>query len=247
MQTLLCLHSVPDHTPFSSCFWIPFHSFSDFLGWWPKSRHMRPYESWKISKDPLILKTPLENQTELTRPIREPQLLLHVRVLTIASTRCNLMCPITYPHSSHLTWPFSSILRGWLFLAFFFQLYLSLLSMILLDQVHFSLYFSASSADSLSSVLPRVLPSALFLLHSLPRCDPLLLVRLPATGWTCVSRLSLHLLISSLAQSPTCWMVPHGHPFMSSNENILNETKIPQMKPIACLAPVSWFSLFLCF
>ena len=187
MHTPLCLHFVPDHTPFSSCFWIRFHSFSYFLGWWRKSRHMRPYESCKISKGPLILKTPLENQTELTRPIRGPQLLLHMRVFTVALKRCNLMCPITYPHSSYPTGPFSSILCGWLLLALFFQLYLSWLSMILLDQVHFSLSFSATSADSLSSVLPWVLPSARFLLHSLSGCNPLLLVQLSATGWTCVS------------------------------------------------------------
>lgn len=187
MHTPFCLHFVPDHTPFSSCFWMHFHSFSCFLGWWPQSRHMRPYESCKIWKGPLILKTPPENQTELTRPVSGPQLLLHMRVFTVALKRCNLMCPITYPHSSHPTWPFSSILCGWLLLALFFQLYLTWLSMILLDQVHFSLYFSASSADSLSFVLPWVLPSALFLLHSLPGCNPLLLVWLPATGWTCVS------------------------------------------------------------
>lgn len=152
MHTPLCLHFVPDHTPFSSCFWIRFHSFSYFLGWWPKSRHMRPYESCKISKGPLILKTPLENQTELTRPIRGPQVLLHMRVFTVALKRCNLMCPITYPHSSHSTGPFSSILCGWLLLALFFQLYLSWLSMILLAK-----YISLSL-----SLPPLLIPFPLF-------------------------------------------------------------------------------------
>lgn len=183
MHTPLCPHFVPDHTPFSSCFWIRFHWFSYFLGWWPKSQHMRPYESCKISKGPLILKTPLENQTELTRPIHGPQLLLHMRVFTVASKRCNLMCPITYPHSSHPTGPFSSILRGWLLLALFFQLAFyditepsTFLTLFLCLLCWFPFLCSTMSS-----------PQCPVLLHSLSGCNPLLLVRLSATGWTCVS------------------------------------------------------------
>lgn len=109
---------------------------------------------------------------------------------------------------------------------FFFNFYLCLPSMFLLDQVHHPfpflslLYWFLFLFSTLSSPL-------LFSFYTLPGVRFIALrVQLPAVGpWLLDLRflLSPNLLISSSAHPAACWAAPHGHPFVLSNLNTQNE------------------------
>ena len=111
---------------------------------------------------------------------------------------------------------------------FFFQLHLSLPSMISLDQVHVSFRFLCLFCWFLffcSTVSSPQCPVSFTLLAWMSFIA--LRVWLPATGYRLLDPcllLSLNLLISNPAHPPTCWTAPHGHPCVFSNENTPNET-----------------------